>query len=895
MVPEKLSVDLMVTEVLPVKYTRELKVTELPAEKQTVEAQVAELPFEKQRQGPEVTGALIAVIDQEGYSGVLEEFNESSEKQTQELKVTELPTGKRIPLSEGTKVAPEEQPLDLKIMEVPPEKHTPELKVAELPAEKQTVEAEVAQLPVEEQTQVPEVADGLITVIDQEGYSGVLEEYYKSAEKRTPEPEPEKSVYAGTPPSLDVHEEAKLVVVDYAYAVATETPEEKQATAKENERQKGEYAAEVEAEDKEPHPKKSFDVREERRRQSEQRWKKVPIVKGAQESAATVKYKEVLQMPERTALTATRAESAEIRDKTFAEKQSSENVVRRLITAAIEEAAKREAAKSVKRFKEFPCTSSTEDASKKLRSSSSDTSTSERASRRKQEHRFADVKVQQENEKDMPLAELIEEMIQTHVGGSNINKHRLAREKQGRAQDFARARAPGIPPNIGQQQIPVYYQTAATTPRLGDQYVEDNRPSLLSAPRKSDTQLASSSRTEHRLSFSTLGGRGGRCVIRKLEPGALTYLVEVSPPDKNQENQTDMVMAEEQMLVSEIFDHITTPTMRVSSSGTTLNELAPITVSPAASLTAIRNAYAEAVARRVLGNQLYKSNEGVLSASQKAKFYESGLGVNLRKTASSTSVYSVPSVESYIVQSMLDGGVINSHKDLWSKRPAEFGSAIVSRSRSLDALANTETPTGTIAVPLPTPRDAEHEALVDMGSGNGVKMAAQASREETPQYEAPTEIRARDEAHLVAEGPTEDAPGHATLENVIHETDTTPNWVETEQITGAAGSADGHEGTRSSSFPSNNGTIRGPERTAAADTAIATAQKQRSWVNLTSSENLNNTVDIDWNECVCCKKYTPPDKSFESFICFGLHETPKYFASVPPGVSDCDQAENRHG
>ncbi|KAL3216842.1 hypothetical protein MRX96_032723 [Rhipicephalus microplus] len=444
MVPEKLSVDLMVTEVLPVKYTRELKVTELPAEKQTVEAQVAELPFEKQRQGPEVTGALIAVIDQEGYSGVLEEFNESSEKQTQELKVTELPTGKRIPLSEGTKVTPEEQPLDLKITEVSPEKHTPELKVAELPAEKQTVEAEVAQLPVEEQTQVPEVADGLITVIDQEGYSGVLEEYYRSAEKRTPEPEPEKSVYAGTPPSLDVHEEAKPVVVDYAYAVATETPEEKQATAKENERQKGEYAAEVEAEDKEPHPKKLFDVREERRRQSEQRWKKVPIVKGAQESAATVKYKEALQMPEMTALTATRAESAEIRDKTFAEKQSSENVVRRLITAAIEEAAKREAAKSVKRFKEFPCTSSTEDASRKLRSSSSDTSTSERASRRKQEHRFADVKVQQENEKDMPLAELIEEMIQTHVGGSNINKHRLAREKQGRAQDFARARAPAL-------------------------------------------------------------------------------------------------------------------------------------------------------------------------------------------------------------------------------------------------------------------------------------------------------------------------------------------------------------------------------------------------------------------------------------------------------------------
>ncbi|KAL1428009.1 hypothetical protein MTO96_000346 [Rhipicephalus appendiculatus] len=468
------------------------------------------------------------------------------------------------------------------------------------------------------------------------------------------------------------------------------------------------------------------------------------------------------------------------------------------------------------------------------------------------------MKLQQKNEKAAPelvrcnsFAKLIEEMIQQHVSGCDIHKHSLGREKLERAQDFSSTQAPGFPPNIGQQQIPVYYQTATTTQRLGDQYVEDYRRSLLGAPRKSDTQVASSSRTEDRFSFSTMGGRGARCVIRKLEPGGLTYLVEVSPPDKNQQNQTDMVMAEEQILVSEIFDHITTPTMRVSSSGTRLNELAPITVSPAASLTAIRNAYAEAVARRVLGNQLYKSNEGVLSASQKAKFYERGPGVNLEKTASSTSVHSAPSVESYIVQTMLDGGALTNRKDLWRKEPLKFENAIVSRTRSLDALANTESSTGTIAAPLPTPSNAKHAALIEIRAGTG--------------------------AYLTAQAPTEDAPEYATLEVCIDETDAAPNLVETEKSTGAATSANSHERTRSSSLPTSEGTVRETQRTAAAATAIATTQKQQLWVKQASSESLSNAVDIVWSECVCCKKYTSPEKSFESFICFGLHENAQVF------------------
>ncbi|KAH8008848.1 hypothetical protein HPB51_005895 [Rhipicephalus microplus] len=336
-----------------------------------------------------------------------------------------------------------------------------------------------------------------------------------------------------------------------------------------------------------------------------------------------------------------------------------------------------------------------------------------------------------------------------------------------------------------------------------------------------------------------------------------------------------MVMAEEQMLVNEIFDHMT--------SGTRLNELAPIIVSPAASLTAIRNAYAEAVARRVLGNQLHGSNESILSASQKAKFYESGPGVNLQKTPSSTSVHSVPSVESYIVQTMLDGGVIRNFKELWGKVPYTLNNAIVSRSRSLDALANTKTSTRTTAASLPKSSNAGHEAPIEMGAGNKENFTG--PREETPPYVESVGISERNAEDLMAEALTEDIPSCATLGVVVDETDAAPNFVETKQSTGAATLVQFHKQTCSPSFPSSEGTARESERTTTAAKAVATTPKQRPWVKQNSSESLNNAVDVDWSDCVCCKKYTSPDKSFESFICFGLHETPKYFAPVPVDVS----------
>lgn len=139
---------------------------------------------------------------------------------------------------------------------------------------------------------------------------------------------------------------------------------------------------------------------------------------------------------------------------------------------------------------------------------------------------------------------------------------------------------------------------------------------------------------------------------------------------------------------------------------------------------------------------------------------------------------------------------------------------------------------------------------------------------------------------MATQAPREEDPGYATLEVVIDGAYSAPNLIETDKRTVTGTSAESHERTRSSSFPSSEGTVREPERTDATATAIATKEKQRPWVKQASAESLNSAADIDWSECVCCKKYTSPEKSFESFICFGLHEKPMYFAPVPPDVGD---------
>ncbi|KAL1428010.1 hypothetical protein MTO96_000347 [Rhipicephalus appendiculatus] len=396
---------LKVTKVAPEKQPLELKVTELPAEKQTLELRVTELPAEKQRPQPKVTELpaekqttelKVTELPDEKPTPELKVTELPAEKQTAVPKVTELPADKQTLLSEVSKLSAEKHTPLPNVAELPAEKPTSQLKVTELPAEKSTSQSKltelptdkqttlpnvtempaekldslpkVTELPAEKQTLEPEVTDVCVPVIDQEGYAGVLEEFYESAEKRTPEREPEEPFDAGAPPSVDADEEAKPVVPDLTHAAKTETQEKKHVIAEEHEQRKGEYAEKKEAEDKRFHAARSLDViREERRRQFEQRWREVPVEKGTEESAATVKDKEAHQMPERATFTVAQVESAETREKVFTKKPSSENVVRRLIAAAIEEAAKREeAAKSVKRFREFPCSASTEDDSKKL-------------------------------------------------------------------------------------------------------------------------------------------------------------------------------------------------------------------------------------------------------------------------------------------------------------------------------------------------------------------------------------------------------------------------------------------------------------------------------------------------------------------------------------------------
>ncbi|KAH7966626.1 hypothetical protein HPB49_018141 [Dermacentor silvarum] len=520
--------------------------------------------------------------------------------------------------------------------------------------------------------------------------------------------------------------------------------------------------------------------------------------------------------------------------------------------------------------REYPCSASTEEAPTRIHSGSPDTSATDLASRKEEERRLADIKVQQEKDKAMPqlvrsksIAELIEQIIQQHVSGTDIRKQGIVHEKEVQAQDFTSAQAPGFPPNMGQQEIPVYYQTGTASQKLGDQYVNDYRFSLLGVPRKSDTQLESTSQAERRFSFSSLGGRGAKCVIRKLEPGALTYLVEVSPADKNQENQTDMVMAEEQMLVSEIFDHITTPNLRLSSSGTRLNEPEPITVSSAASLTAIRNAYAEAVARRVLCKQLPQGTEGVLSAAQKAKFYENRQGMNVEKTASSTSLHSAASVEDYVVQRMIDSGIIRNQAELWGKKPLNFENRIISRTCSAGTFSKSGASSEALAAPPSTPSNN-----VEPGE-EGAEYCADTAQDSTAQ--APEK---------------EEVPRGAEFEPARDMTAATSNFVESEkQAMAAATSAESYEEKRSSTFASNERSAREYKSTATVK-ATVTSEGQRSVAKQPSAASLKSTVSIGSGECTLCTNHITPEKSFESFICFGLHDLPKYFATVPTEVSD---------
>lgn len=255
------------------------------------------------------------------------------------------------------------------------------------------------------------------------------------------------------------------------------------------------------------------------------------------------------------------------------------------------------------------------------------------------------------------IAELIEEIIQQHIQRrqemASERSFEMARcDARGRPIEFQAGTAPG--------EIPVYY-TSTARPTVHDEYVNNYLNSLVGVPVKSEStaeqaQAEGTSQHERRdgkETFTSSQSRSSRCTIRKLDPGVLTYLVEVSPTGKGQETQSDMMMAEEQVLVSEILDHITAPSIRTSSSGTRLGEQRPPPAIPSQSesLTRIRNTYAEAVAKRILSKNLIGEFDSMFPELEKSKTKASSPTVSItahRETERNSST-SVPSSEEVIV------------------------------------------------------------------------------------------------------------------------------------------------------------------------------------------------------------------------------------------------------
>ncbi|XP_077513980.1 uncharacterized protein LOC144124907 [Amblyomma americanum] len=727
------------------------------------------------------------------------------------------------------------------------------------------------QKPVTETIEKTFIGTGQVEIgSDQEAYSGVLEEFYsEAARKKEKEQEPAELIQTGALATVDTTKEVKVKTEELVSGVTEETQEESRVTMKELEQRA--QVQEREVETKKLTPEKPFDLlREERKRLFEQHGRMSPI-SGAQkeERKASVQEKKMVETTRRVGLITAQSETDEREGKVYVKKhegqETSENAVRRFIAAAIEEAARREEAKKgVKRFREFPC--SAEESSRKVQAESSESSAMESSA--EQERRIEELKV--EKEKSLPqlvrcksIAELIEQIIEQHVSGTDVRKHAIAPERQEAARTTDRPAE--VHPNIIQQQIPVYYQTATTSPRLGDQYVDDYRYSLLGVGRKSDgnidhSQLESASQGEHRISFSS--GRGARCVIRKLEPGALTYLVEVAPADKAQENQTDMVMAEEQVLVSEIFDHITAPSLRASSSGTKVNE--PITLSPAASLTAIRNAYAEAVARRILGGRSASGAEGVLAAAQKAQFFDQKQWSKDGKTASSTSVHSAPSVEDYMLQTMLASGMLKNKTEPWAKKTSKFESEVSTRAPSVDKLSKTAASSEGIVAPPPTPpSNAEYATEAEEGteSGTGIGKAQE----------------------LAAQTP-KDVPPNAAFASATAESASVSTVIEAEKPTVAAEAAGSAE--KISSAAASGWAATQELQTTTTTTTVVKSETQQAVAEQQSAGNLKGVVRTSSSTCALCNKQIPAEKALESFICFGLHDVPTNLASIPSSISE---------
>ncbi|XP_064456121.1 uncharacterized protein LOC135367007 [Ornithodoros turicata] len=151
-----------------------------------------------------------------------------------------------------------------------------------------------------------------------------------------------------------------------------------------------------------------------------------------------------------------------------------------------------------------------------------------------------------------------------------------------------------------------------------------NQHHLLEVPRGSRSgQLSNEPPLMQRESPGTriIHHRSSECGTRRLDPHVLTYLIEVSPIVGNiQEDQSDLVMAEEELLVSDIIEQITSPPMASSQMRGARGQIPPYRVPSALrseSLTQLRHNYATKVAKQILSKPLAGEFTAFFSSEEK--------------------------------------------------------------------------------------------------------------------------------------------------------------------------------------------------------------------------------------------------------------------------------------
>ncbi|CAN7998488.1 unnamed protein product [Ixodes hexagonus] len=260
------------------------------------------------------------------------------------------------------------------------------------------------------------------------------------------------------------------------------------------------------------------------------------------------------------------------------------------------------------------------------------------------------------------IAEIIEEIVQHHITASAAQGREQAKKTSSEAFRVHRPYQHESKLPLSSAPTQVFY-TSTHGKNIRDEYVSDYRHSLLGLPRRSrsDVEQTRGSPQQEQLGGSTTSSpqhTGRKCTIKKLDPSVSTYLVEVTPPEDGQESTSDMVMAEEQILVSEILDHITAPSVRTSSSGAKISDQRPSIGLPShtESLTRVRNAYAEAVAKRVLSKNLAREIDNMVQDMAGSRLLEQHTAAAQKEQkllGRHSSTPSIPSADEVIVNTAM--------------------------------------------------------------------------------------------------------------------------------------------------------------------------------------------------------------------------------------------------